>query len=403
MVTAAARRTSSGDQYEKDSIGRVAGHRQARSGAQGASLAISLLSFALSVGCGRVGFEPLSLDSSVREASDTDAAAEPPADADVSTKSDARVFEGGLQADASSTDAVVADASTQAPDASSTDAAVADASMQAPDASSTDAAASREACSASAQPFGPGSYTNIAIPAGCGSVTAELWGGGGGAGGKPPDLGTGKAGAGGSGGYAKQTIALAGGALNVLVGGGGKGCGTGGASPGSPAYSGGAGGSAGTAGSPGQDGMAPGGGIGGTTSVAGSGGSGYYGGGGGGGGESAALPPYSGSGGGGGAATVLILGATRSLVAGGGGGGGGAMGSPLFSTGGNGGQGCSGAGTVVDSGGGGGGGICVGTVTTKGGSGGPANPAALPLGQAVGATADCTNGGDGYAILTWGP
>jgi hypothetical protein len=257
-----------------------------------------------------------------------------------------------------------------------------------------------DACVTPPASYGPGTHPNIALPAGCGTMTVQLWGGGGGAGGQTSVGTTGQPGAGGSGGYVQHVVT--GSAVSLYVGRGGSGCGAGGVSAGSASYAGGAGAGQGGNGTPGADGMAAGGGAGATTGT-GNGGRGHFGGGGGGSGTLTPWPPYPGLGGGGGAASVLFIAGARTAVAGGGGGGGGANGSSVASVGGSGGEGCGGAGGGANAGGGGGGGLCSGLTTTRGTNGIPANAGSIPAGRATGGTGDCGNGGDGYAIIRFGP
>jgi hypothetical protein len=264
-------------------------------------------------------------------------------------------------------------------------------------------------CDTTPKTFAAGTFA-VSVPAGCTKVTVQLWGGGGGSGARSSgDNGT--PGRGGAGGYATSTLTIDG-ALQLLVGSGGKGCGAGGVSPQPANYSGGAGGEGditSTDGKPGADTVVAGGGAGGNSTKAG--GKGHYGGGGGGGGSNAAWPPYAGAGGGGGAATALLMRGTLAAVAGGGGGGGGMTGFGALAAGpaGNGGEGCAGNGASgnSDGGGGGGGGKCVGTTMQQGTNGVPANNTSLPGSQARGGvptgSTDCIAGNAGYAILTFGP
>ncbi len=268
-------------------------------------------------------------------------------------------------------------------------------------------------CDTTPQMYMAGAHT-LGIPAGCTTVTVELWGGGGASGDRSTeDVGT--PGRGGSGGYARSTLSLSG-ALQLYVGrGGNSGCGAGGTTGGVTTYNGGAAGEPGVgptaAGKAGSDGSVNGGdGAAGAGGLApGAGGRGSYGGGGGGAGGNAPWPPYSGPGGGGGAASVLVMNGAPAVVAGGGGGGGGmtGTGAGALQSAGNGGEGCSGAGGSGNSGGGGGGGgVCVGTTTAQGTDGVPANAGSLPSGLAVGGqptdSRDCVAGGAGYAIIRFG-
>jgi hypothetical protein len=259
------------------------------------------------------------------------------------------------------------------------------------------------ACGAGTLTFGPGLHNSIAVPGGCGTVSVQLWGGGGGSGGKPTLGSPGMPGSGGAGGYAGQSAPVSG-ALALYVGEGGTGCGAGGVNAGSPTYNGGLGAAQGANGTAGADGMVGGGGAGGGSGTGFAGGRGYYGGGGGGSGMTTPFPIYPdpGRGGGGGAATILLIGGTRTVVAGGGGGGGGADGSLSATQGGAGGEGCAGPGGT-SAGGGGGGGVCVGTATTRGTTVTPANSGLLPAGRATGGSGDCASGGGGYAIVTFAP
>lgn len=264
-----------------------------------------------------------------------------------------------------------------------------------------DGVVDENACIAAPQTFAVGSYANIAVPPGCIAATVQLWGGGGGAGGQTSVGTTGTPGDGGPGGYAQQKLMLTG-AFSLYVGNGGAGCGAGGVNPGAATFNGGAGGAQGQNGTAGADGAVAGGGAGATTGAGSSGARGHYGGGGGGSGALTPWPPYPGLGGGGGAASVALIGSTRALVAGGGGGGGGANGSSVASVGGPGGSGCGAAGGGASSGGGGGGGVCIGTTATRGTGPVPANNGLLSGGRAVGGVGVCTDGGGGYAIVTWG-
>lgn len=267
-----------------------------------------------------------------------------------------------------------------------------------------------DACIATPQSYGPGTYTNFTPPPRCGSITVELWGAGGGSGGQTSVGETGNPGAGGPGGYVRHTLPLSG-AVTLYVGNGGQGCGAGGSNPGATTYNGGAGGELGNNGTAGADRMVADGGAGGTPDGPGAGGRGHFGGGGGGSGSLTPVPPYPGAGGGGGAATVLLVGGNPVLVAGGGGGGGGTNGTSVTSNGGAGGSGCGAnggvaSGSILAGGGGGGGGICsgpAGSTNTRGTGTTPANNTLLPNGRAAGAQGVCGGGGSGYAIVTFAP
>jgi hypothetical protein len=265
-----------------------------------------------------------------------------------------------------------------------------------------------DACIARTETFGPGAQTLAHGP--CRTLTVRLWGAAGAAG-----SGDGGAwvdvtgGQGGAGGYATSVVSLSAGALvQLYVGQGGQGCGRGGGAGGDAAYKGGAAGTGnGSAGTAGADGSVTGGT--GPKSSGGKGGNGSYGGGGG--GAGAKLWTNYGPGGDGGAATVLTVNGARNLVAGGGGGGGGAGSTFIASgaSGASGGTGCGGNGASSgnEGGGGGGGGVCIGTTTESGSGRTPFDPGGgvLPAGVALGGirTTDCTSGGNGYAIVTYGP
>jgi hypothetical protein len=259
-----------------------------------------------------------------------------------------------------------------------------------------------DACDTTPKTYGPGSYNNVTVPAACGHVTVELWGGGGASGGKSVSWSAGSGGRAGAGGYVTSLLTING-PLTIYVGNGGaSGCNAGGTNPGSSNYAGGSGGTAN--GNAGGDTVAAGGGSGGNTSEGGDGGKGCYGGGGGGqGAQENPWDPAGGQGGGGGAASVLLMNSVLTLVAGGGGGSGGEAGGWWgTSAGGTGGDGCSGnggVGTQIACGAAGGGGLCLGTTKHTGSGGVPFASSSLPAGQAVGATDDCAAGGGGYAVV----
>jgi hypothetical protein len=258
----------------------------------------------------------------------------------------------------------------------------------------------------------PGTY--IAPASWCSTVTVTLWGGGGASGEKGGAWAGVDPTTGGAGGYARAVLSITHESqLRIDLGQGGQGCGNvGGVNP-NTAYNGGTGGATQAAnGGPGADGSQAGG-TGGTSSSGGDGGRGWFGGGGGGAGNQASAAGF-GRGGAGGAASSATLGAIV-VVAGGGGGGGGA-GSDATATGFAGTNGGSGCGTSslnspnTHGAAGGGGGVCWGTGTTISAQAGitrtPANPGGnLPAGPALGgnSTGDCLPGGNGYAILNYGP
>jgi hypothetical protein len=263
-----------------------------------------------------------------------------------------------------------------------------------------------DACDTTPRKLGPGAYANLSVPAGCYSVTVQLWGGGGASGGKSVPWSAGNGGRGGAGGYASSLLTISG-ALTLYVGqGGASGCNAGGANSGSNTYAGGSGASGN--GDDGAGGTAAVGGAGGNTSAGGDGGRGHYGGGGGGqGAQAQAWDPPGGAGGGGGAASVFLMDGVITLAAGGGGGSGGEAGGWWgVASGGSGGEGCGsqgGVGTQAECGAGGGGGVCVGMTTHAGTEGVPySGGASLPAGQAEGATDNCGAGGGGYAVITFG-
>ncbi|MBT4791419.1 MAG: tandem-95 repeat protein [Halobacteriovoraceae bacterium] len=236
------------------------------------------------------------------------------------------------------------------------------------------------------------------VPADCYSITAKVWGAGGGGSPAPEDGGEG--GQGGAGGYAVVALAVTPGdqfKTKIGLGGLAAGCG---ATGGAGAYAGGNGGATGANGSAGA-----GGGTGGTggsgASGAGDGGDGAYGGGGGGGGEST-------TGGGGGGATRFtnFAESVEYAIAGGGGGGGADKESPHNL---QGGEGCGGNGangSAETTGGGGGGGACTGDTTTMGTNRTPANSGEA-AGAAVGGTSVKGNacglldGSDGQIIVSY--
>ncbi|MFT3923323.1 MAG: hypothetical protein QM778_12385 [Myxococcales bacterium] len=272
-----------------------------------------------------------------------------------------------------------------------------------------DGAVDEDTCMARSETYGAGSH--VLARGGCGTLSVKLWGAAGSSGEKGGNWGLGiNNGAGGAGGFVQGTFSVASvGTLRLDVGQGGQGCTAAGTNA-NPAYAGGAGGSAhNDPGAPGADGTVAGA-AGGDANPGGDGAQGFFGGGGGGAG---ATPPWDGpygKGGGGGAASVLTLDAQRVIAGGGGGGGGvGADVTTAGHSGGAGGSGCGGAGTVADNtgGGGGGGGVCQGGSATQVGTGRvPFDPAAeLPAGAALGGdtSAECMAGGDGWAIVTYGP
>jgi hypothetical protein len=263
-----------------------------------------------------------------------------------------------------------------------------------------------------------GVYSNIAAPTGCGSVTIQLWGGAGGAGGQAGISEVRPGGRSGSGGYARSTLSVTG-PITLYVGSGAAaGCTTTNGVPGTPGmyagaasiYSGGRGGRGLVGdgdGDPGNDKMVQGGGKGASNLLGHKGGDGYFGGGGGGAGLSEPVNDLiAAAGGGGGAASAVVMNGMRVMVAGGGGGGGAAS-SLVYAfgeSGGNGGEGCSGSGTSGEglrTGGGGGGGVCQGMVVSMGSNGVPANSGSVPPPRARGTNMECNAGGNGYAIVTF--
>ncbi len=264
-----------------------------------------------------------------------------------------------------------------------------------------------DACVPRTDTFGAGSHP-LAPPPVCTTMTVRLWGAGGSSGNDGGYWGSASPGNGGAGGFASGTYVATAGAYTVHVGRGGQGCTGAGTVTGNTTLNGGAGGGSGSNGSGGSGDVTGGAG-------AGNGGAGKLGGGGGGGGSGV---PWAagGAGGGGGAASALFLGTTR-LIYGGGGGGGGGCGTTIATNGtagGSGGAACSRAGANATGSGGGGGGACLAGPSGQTQSGNGITPytttgvsgVSLPSGTAAGggaAQGQCVKGGDGYAIITYGP